>query len=508
MELELRQDYMSCWDSVFRSTIMQEESAETIVPDACPDILQILDGEGALFLQRKEPSDGRAEFSGQIQATVLYQPDGEEGVYSLDVNLPFSAQAEGAALTRRCGLTVQPRVQNVDVRLVNPRKIQVRVSFQLEVTGWQPQNLGLCTGAEESEGCQVRQKLGEYRSYQVNSVQEKSFTYSDSQTLPTGLPPIATLLRFRPDCVCTESKVIGSKLVFKGEARISLLYRGENGSLYSTAFPLPFSQIMDAGEAGEESACDVSLLFTEATCRVENEGRAVGLDLALLAQAVLRRTETRPLLTDLYSTTHTLELEQKAYSACELFDQGSAQDTVRQVMECGLPGEGIYDVRVRPGRLTQSKEEGELVLRGEADVFVLYSAQGGLIQSLHRKAPVEHRLPWMEGGEYAASYTIPRDGTATPMGNGIEVTFPVEFTWQAVGSRDLSGIARADVGEPLEPAEGGPSVIIRTVRPGEELWDIAKNYITTEGEIAEANALESGVLQAGQLLLIPRLPRR
>lgn len=507
MELELRQDYMSCWDSVFQTTITQEESAETIVPDNCPDILQILDGEGTLLLQNKEPTDGRAEFSGQVQATILYQPDGEEGVCSLGLNLPFTARAEGPALTRRCGLTVQPWVQTVDVRMVNPRKVQVRVSYQLEVIGWQPQNLALAAGVAESEDCQVKQRLGEYASYQVSAVQEKSFTYSDSLAVPGGLPPVDTLLRFRPDCVCTESKIIGAKLVFKGEARISLLYRGENGNLYSAFFPLPFSQIMDAGEAGEESDCQLDILFTQATCRVEEEGRSVSLELALLAQAVIGRAETRPILTDLYSTTHQLDVEEKSYQGWELLDQGTAQDTVRQVLECGLPGEGIYDVRVRPGRLTQTKQESELLLQGEADVFVLYAAQGGLIQSLHRKVPVSHRLPWREG-KHTAAFTIPRDGTAAPVGNGIEVTFPVEFTWRIVGERSLPGVSRVQLGEPLEQEESGPSVIIRTVRPGEDLWDIAKAYLTTEGEIAEANALEAGALRTGQLLLIPRTPRR
>ena len=53
MELELRQETVRGWESVCRATLEQEETAEMIVPDACPDIWQVLDGEARLLLQRK-----------------------------------------------------------------------------------------------------------------------------------------------------------------------------------------------------------------------------------------------------------------------------------------------------------------------------------------------------------------------------------------------------------------------------------------------------------------------
>ena len=45
MELELRRESVRCWETVCRTKLEQEETAEMIVPDACPDIWQVLDGE-------------------------------------------------------------------------------------------------------------------------------------------------------------------------------------------------------------------------------------------------------------------------------------------------------------------------------------------------------------------------------------------------------------------------------------------------------------------------------
>ena len=59
MELEIRKESVQCWEAVCRTTVEQEETAEMLVPDACPDIWQVVDGEGKLFLQRKEPQEER-----------------------------------------------------------------------------------------------------------------------------------------------------------------------------------------------------------------------------------------------------------------------------------------------------------------------------------------------------------------------------------------------------------------------------------------------------------------
>ena len=91
MELELRQETVRGWETVCRTTLEQEETAEAIVPDARPDIWQVLDGQARLLLQRNEAQDGRGELAGLLKTTILYQPEGGQGVEAMEVTLPFSA---------------------------------------------------------------------------------------------------------------------------------------------------------------------------------------------------------------------------------------------------------------------------------------------------------------------------------------------------------------------------------------------------------------------------------
>ena len=179
MELELRQETVRGWETVCRTTLEQEETAEAIVPDARPDIWQVLDGQARLLLQRNEAQEGRGELAGLLKTTILYQPEGGQGVEAMEVTLPFSAAPDLPRLTRRGTVHVVPRVLSVDVHLLNPRKVLVRVGYCLELEAFEPQNRSLAAQAADPEQWGVCQKTGQLRTLQTVYVQEKAFTYQD-----------------------------------------------------------------------------------------------------------------------------------------------------------------------------------------------------------------------------------------------------------------------------------------------------------------------------------------
>ena len=61
MELELKQACLDAYDTGGELVQTQEETAETIVPDYCPDIARIIETEGTVYLHSRELRDGRAD---------------------------------------------------------------------------------------------------------------------------------------------------------------------------------------------------------------------------------------------------------------------------------------------------------------------------------------------------------------------------------------------------------------------------------------------------------------
>ena len=168
----------------------------------------------------------------------------------MEVTLPFSAAPELPKLTRRGALHAVPRVLSVDVHLLNPRKVLVRVGYSLELEAFQPQNRTLAAGVADPEPWGICQKTGRLGTLQTAWVQEKAFTYQDTLTLPAGRPAAAELLSFRARCTCAEARVIGSKLVFKGEAVVHLLCRGGGRGGLCRGFPPAL--LSDHGRRGRQ----------------------------------------------------------------------------------------------------------------------------------------------------------------------------------------------------------------------------------------------------------------
>lgn len=509
LELELETQPLRGYETVLETTVFREETLEAIVPDACPDIQRIVDTEARVELGNREAQEGRAEVSGTVRATVLYLPEGGGGVRKLEVSLPFVCAAEGPGVRGNCTVLAVPRVVSAETRSLNPRKVLTRVEVAAEVQVFVPSQRQLAGGAVCPPELGVEQLRQEEGTYGPVCTGEKPFPFADTLTIPASRPAAEELLRWRVSPVCGEAKVIGSKLIFKGTVFFRLLYRAAGDEVCTAVFELPFSQIMEAPEAGE--GCDVSLEVTplSADCVPEGgEGRELRVELELLAQAVFRARRPVTLLADLYSTVYEGESEGEIVPLEELVERGVRRETVREVVETGVEVGTVCDVWAAVGRLSQSREGPRLKLEAEAEVLALCRTADGTLETVSRRFTVRCPLELEEG---CPCVWVCREGQelqASPVAGGLELRFSLDFRYLAKRVRQVRVLSAARLDqEKLRDRADQPSIVLRLAGPGEALWDVAKAYATTERDICQANGLEDGVLPAGQLLLIPRKRR-
>ena len=95
MELELKKECLDTYELGEPQTLTQEETAETIVPDYCPDIARIISAEGVVCLHGGTEQDG---VTGTVRVTVLYTPEGEGGIRTLEFAMPFTVETDGRSL--------------------------------------------------------------------------------------------------------------------------------------------------------------------------------------------------------------------------------------------------------------------------------------------------------------------------------------------------------------------------------------------------------------------------
>ena len=502
MELEFERDTIIGYETVAEAAVCQEETLESIVPDACPDIMRIVDVCGQAALSGKQAREGAAAVSGTVRAVVLYQPEEGGGLCRMEMSLPFSCQLEAPGLTEAGTVLASPRLRCAEARVLNPRKVLLRADLVVEIIACQPVERSVCSGVAEAQAEEVCQRRFQGEHYQLAAVQEKPFSFSDQVRLQAG-GEAARLMAARVQPVCTESKLIGAKLIFKGVVELDLLLQDAEGGLSTSHETLPFSQVLEAAGAGEDADCRLQVEVTDFRCTL-NDGRELELTLELLAQAQVRVRRSVALLQDLYSTGFLMETDSEVQQLCRMVDQSMRPQTVRELLETGELVRSVVDARLALGQVRQSREGEELVLGVDVWVTVLYLDENEQLQRVSRSIPVSCRLDCPEGGRCSCLCLCPGEVFAAPAAGGIEVRFTVEFHCLITAASPVPSVTAARLGEPRGGEEGQrPSVVLRLAAPGEGLWDIAKAYGTTMEQIQQANELEEGVLPTGRMLPIP-----
>lgn len=507
MELELQRTCLNGFQTVLERTAVQEETLESIVPDACPDIMRIVDADGQVCLTSREASMGSLRVGGTVRAAVLYIPDGEDGPRHMDVQIPFLCALEDPALHGGCRVIALPRLCGVDARAVNPRKVLVRAELAIDLRVYAPGENSPCTGVSCGSGEDgVQQRLDQQEAYLVCAVGEKPFTFSDVLNFPASKPRAEELLRSRVEPRNLEAKVIGSKLILKGEAELTVLYRAEGGEVVSAKFQLPYSQIMEVAGVHEESDVMVEPAVSGLECSLQTgDPGGVAVTMELLAQAAVWEKQPVTLLTDLYSTRAALEVEREEVSIERLVGWETRRENVRQMCECGIPAKTVVDASVAVGRVTQGRgETGAVTFRAETSVTILFLSEDDALCSVTYPIPAASELNTEEGARIACRCGAAGGLTAVPVTGGLEVRFDLEFSFlmtQAVQCPCVGSLRE------LPPPDGEadrPSVTLRVVGENEALWDIAKACGSTIQDIMAANELEQESAPAGMLLLIPR----
>ena len=508
MELELKQTSLDVYETGSELNLTQEAAAETIVPDYCPDIARIIKAEGKVFLHSRELRSGKAEVAGTVRVSVLYTPEGEGGIRALDFAVPFSAESDHRGFQNCRYLAAEASIENLETRMLNPRKVSTRCTLRLNLTGYRKITRNLC-GDVGGEGAQVEKKKEIQRAIFLTAVSEKDFTFTDKVMLSPGGEGMAELLSSRVRPVVTESRLLGRKLIFKGNFSVSLLYRDRQGTCRSVSAELPFSQIMEIETEDESAAADLRLQLTGMDLQSDGndpEGREIDLTLYFHASALLRREEEAELLTDLYSTAFEVAYDAAPVEFTAFREILNRRQTVRELLEIGVAAESILSAAADCGCVTVSRDGTLATLRTSVRVSVLYLDEGGVPLLTQRRLDVSCQLELPEGCRVSGWADCLEEIQASPSDRGIEVRFPVDFRIEAVGKVQKACITAAKLNrEAPKNTTGTPSLVLRCLGRQESAWELAKSCNTTVADILTANQLEREEdIPTDRLLLIPR----
>ena len=504
MELKLTRTDTDRFVPVQDNVCGREETLEMIVPDACPDIAQVVDTCGCCCLTRREITDSGAVLAGAVRVTVLYTPEGGDGLRRLETELPFQHLHECQNTDSGCRLLAKAWVASAETRIINPRKILIRVDLRERIQIFAPKGFVAYSGLEAGEELGVQQRIEHYQTAFVVQPMEKTFALEEEIALNTGRNGPGTILRILPAARCTEARLIGSKLVMKGTVGLQLLCQSENGELYTTETDLPLSQMLDAGGAGPEADFQVELqVLSWQLGQVSEDGRTVSISMELAAQAVFCENFSVSLVTDAYSLYYPLTLQTEPLGLQQITEL-----TARQAMRVSIETEPnirtVCSCRVELGTAQISREGENATIQVAAEASVLFLREDGSYDSVRQKFSVDLQQTLAAGSGISVQCAV-EQAEALPSASGVELRGTVEVQIQICQPYQVNGLCGADLDRehPFDHA-GQPSIVLRRPTAGEQMWDIAKRYATTCQEICGANGLSEEQTLDSRMLLIPR----
>lgn len=501
MELEFKQQTIEYLQLSFSKTASQEQTQEMIVPDSYPDCARIVFTGASAIVRGRECRDANALVTGGVRASVLYVPEDGTQVRALACYIPYSIRADDPALTQKTQLCACVRVRAAEARLINSRKILVRVDLVCELAGYAQAQQTLCELQNPPDSLQL--KTAQYRLSLPQEYAEKSFSTTQELELNGAEPEAETLVHYWLTPELTEQKLNGTKAVFKGNLNLKVLYLAQDGTPEVLLRQIPFSQYCELTQAYEDDALRLCVCLTGSELelsRAEGAPEKLLLSVSLLCQCVSLHTREVSLTQDAYTTRGDFSPQWQALELPCLLDR----QTLSAPLRGSVPAEAraVVDSTLYLDAPTYRRVDAGLELRAPSTVNILYYDGAGALQAAVVRDEVCLQIPCGAGAVCEAAFLPGRDGFAAPSGGGMDVRYDVTFDIFCRCEQAMTTLCGGEITQDTDQTEKF-CVVVRENQSAQPVWELAKQYRTKVDAILQANGLETDEVESGTLLLIP-----
>lgn len=500
MELLFQKYELNHLERVWSHSAVGEQTADVIVPDSFPDVDRILDAFGTLTLQDVECLTDSVSLSGTVLAGVLLV--GENGeVHSLPVRIPFGVRKELGTPVEQGEPLYRCELRSVDARMVNSRKLLVRVGYQWSFEVYSPCTRAISYLEEPSERIQLR--WAEYPMELPTVTGEKQFTVNEELELPENISPVSEILKWNTRLQILDQKTVGSKAVFKTELLLHLLYEDPQGKLCTYDWRLPLSQFTDLSADAEGGEVQTFLHMTEWDLEPDSqvESRRLFLRVGLRARSMVYEVRRVRVMEDAYCIDALMEPQWDRWSYRPLLDTQSLRGTAQWRGE--EPLGTIVDLWAWTEDGERQRQGDTLTIKVPVTCSVIYYDKEGKLRGKQFRPHMEGELPLHESGECSLRDVLCTEVYCNGSGGTPELRIPVQLRVDCYGDQAVRCLSGAELQSLPESGERQPDLILRRTEEDEDLWTIAKSYRTSSKLIAEANALDDRPIPEGTMLLIP-----
>ncbi len=490
--------------SYLRTTVSQagirEETTEVVLPDRDPDIGRVISAWAIPVVRSRELQSGNMTVSGGINAWVLYSPADGGNPRAVNAYIPFSMGWDIPGNEQGEGMCVSCRMHGVDARMIGARKLLIRATVACHGEAYCQTEADFYSLPEPPTDVEV---LRQHLPLSLPSeICDKQFRLEEILEMPAGAPPVSQIVAWQLEPAMTDSKVMGDKVVFKGNLRLHLIYMTPEDRLAVWDFEIPFSQYAELTrhyDREEETQC--RNLITEADLTINEETQELSLNCGLCIQCMVLQEQLVEVVADLYSPHRAVTTQISSVPIRARLDH----QRLHQQADISFPIHGctIIDATALPSLPRVNRSGDTAIVETPVWCNILYYDDAGTLQGRQIRVNTTKELNLASGCPCNAGSNISGSIQWNGDGGGVAVRVPIELTVDSYSQQELSMLSGAALGEKSCPDPNRPSLIIRSPKPEDTLWSLAKEHGSTVDAICKANHMKLGPIKDNTMLLIP-----
>ena len=497
MELKFEKKPLQYLRPFFNQLHTQEQTQEIRLPDSYPDIGKVLRCWGQVLMRGKEWRSTSMGANGGVMVWVLYAPEDGTQPRVVEAWLPTQCRWDFPENADDGIMLISPIISSLDCRGISARKLMIRVGLDTFGQAMRKETAELAQPADVPEDVQLLS-----HSYPIElpvEAGEKQVQQEEYLDFDDKLPPISKIVSYQMMPMIQEQKVLGDRLVFRGQNQLHMVYMTEEGEIHSWEAEVPFSQYTELdGDYGPSVTAWILPILTAAELEM-TEDKQLRMRAGIAAQYAVFDQTMLAVVEDAYSPYREVVPTVVEVPLPVLLDSSIKQLQMSATIK--NRAEKIFDTSVFSEYPKQFTTDDGMAIQTNGQFQLLY--QDAEEQMTTDSARLDGKVQIESAPDNLICLWPGCSGKTDVIQNGesVNIAADVPITVQIYSGHVIPMITELELGQQRPADDTRPSIILR--RAGENtLWEIAKSYGSTVAAIQEANHLE-GEPDSVQMLLIP-----
>ncbi|MBQ8398763.1 MAG: hypothetical protein IJX08_02220 [Clostridia bacterium] len=520
MEYTKRPDFRSGEDVEFCGAVrlydgrhVKDQSEDFILPDYLPDIKKIASVFPGTAIKGRFLGSGTLEYEGEVSYRVLYVAE-DHTLKSALFLTGFEDKIGGEEFGEDCVEVIAPLCENVSVRLLNPRKLNIRSSIGADVSVYKRRcHLPVLYGARTADDERALEPRIVYEDgANVMTLKESGLTLSEDISFEAAMPNGRELVFGRAVPSVQDCRTLEGEVQIRGVVDLFCLIEGESivegdkKEWIMLSRPISFSQTLKNEHLHEGGRCFVNLSPEGMEFRLREDEfgqkRVVEFDMTYLCDMTIFYEKPIAVCIDAYSLERETEKDAAQQTFCAPVAPLKGGFSVNESVQVDLPEEGGYrlmHVFAEP-KMSASAEgkNGKVLLEGECALSLLLMDSAGNPDVRRSTLPLRFLtdIPVPQGSMHD-DLSCKASGMRCRLDkNTLSCDMEIVFHGLLLSCREISAVQSIRIlpEKRSKPGKRG-SVILYYPEEGESFFEIAKKYgVTAAGLTAENTENADGPL--------------